>query len=121
MPDTIAEVRKRRLTAAKRSLNLVIEAAAMHRKILEDGGIPESDFAVHAVKYAQAVGELRLLDMVAAGGEPGDNGTAVVNREDLKQFVSVAIAAWGEPAQESPLGQLATAAFGPDIPPEDLP
>lgn len=66
----------RRMTAAKRSLKLVIEASAQHLGLLESNPpqLPESSFLAHAVKYDQALGELRLLALLGEDTDAGGNG-----------------------------------------------
>jgi hypothetical protein len=87
----IASARKRRLATAQRSLKLVKDVTDQHLGLLESGQVPEADFVTSAVKYAQALGELRTLDMVleAAGAQPSANGTIEVGRDDVAVLLEV--------------------------------
>jgi hypothetical protein len=102
---TVKSARSRRITAAKRSAKLVRDVIDQHLGLLESQPpqVPEADFVTSAVKYAQALGELRLLDMIAGGGtdsepEESGNGAAGFAREDVEMLVQLARAFVPAPA-----------------------
>ena len=79
----IKSARTRRLTAAKKSLKLIRDAATQHLGLLESGQLPEADFLPSAVKYTPGLAELRLLDMITEGSEQAANGTAELEPADV--------------------------------------
>jgi hypothetical protein len=113
---TISAVRKRRMTAAMRSLTLVRGVVDQHLGLLKSGQVPESDFVTSGVKYAQALGELRLLDMIAEGGEPAANGTIELERADVAALLETLGAFVPQPvlAALPPLARVAEAAADPE-------
>jgi hypothetical protein len=112
---TITAARKRRMTAATRSLSLVKDVVDQHLGLLESGQVPEGDFVTSAVKYAQALGELRLLDMIAGGGEPAANGAIELDRADVAALLETLGAFVPQPvlAALPPLVRVAEAAAEP--------
>jgi hypothetical protein len=117
--------RGRRMNAAKRSLKLVKDVVDQHLGLLESDPpqVPEADFVTSAVKYAQALGELRTLDMVlaaAAGADASSNGKVELDQEDvaaLLETVSAFVPA-GVLNALPPLARVA-AAVAPAEPEED--
>jgi len=116
--------RGRRMTAAMRSLKLVKDVVDQHLGLLESTPpqVPEADFVTSAVKYAQALGELRTLDMVlaAAGADASSNGKVELDQEDvaaLLETVSAFVPA-GVLNALPPLARVA-AAVAPAKPEED--
>jgi hypothetical protein len=116
---TIENARSRRVAAAKRSLTLVQGVVSDHLARFEEGQLPEADFVTSAVKYAQALRELQLLDMITESsgeddGDPAANGTIEVAREDVEILVQLARAFVPAPAlrvgADALLGRLETAA-----------
>jgi len=127
-PDArkIRSARTRNLTAAKRSLQLVLDEAAGHMKALEDGStVPDGGFMASALKYEQALAQLRLLDSLAgAGAEPEPDETAnghAVSADDVGLLIGVLRAYALVPDKtdpDTPLGHLVSFAFGDgDLPP----
>jgi hypothetical protein len=85
MADTVTAAQKRRITAARKSLKLIKDVVDQHTGLLAGNPpqIPEADFAIQAVKYAQILAELRAL-AISAGGQPAeDDGMAEFSRETL--------------------------------------
>lgn len=80
-PSTL---RKRNMTAAKRSLGLILEAAQQHLALLEEGTVPESAFTVYVTKYDAALNVLHALDAL---GEDSDGEGVVVDRMGLTAMV----------------------------------
>ena len=118
---TIATLRKRNMTAAKRSLTLIRDAVLTHLDILEDGGVPESSFTASLAKYETALITLRTLDALGedcAGTGPADDDTVEVRRDDLEALVLFAREFTTEAGRPpgSPLGNLTQAVY-PDGPP----
>lgn len=125
---TAAKARSQRMAAAKRSLKLVRDVVDQHLGLLESKPpqVPESDFVTSAVKYAQALGEVRLLDMLAGADADADaNGSIELDREDVAALleavsafvpagvlsalpplarVAAAVSADGQPAEEAQAG-----------------
>jgi len=69
-----AKARSTALTAAKRSLAQILEAAAADDATIKNGGIPDASFTASVRKYEEALAVIRVLDKISAGnGElPGD-------------------------------------------------
>jgi hypothetical protein len=97
MPLTSTEkavkaARTRNKTAALRSLKLIIEAAAQHLSLLEQGAVPESNFMASALKYDQSLTAMRTADTaIKAGDAPaaGDDGLIEVRAEDVALLAQV--------------------------------
>lgn len=87
MTTSQSTLRKRNLTAAKRSLKLILEGAQAHLDILDNGEVPEGSFAPSFTKYLEALGNLRVLD--ALGEAVSDNGTVEVSVEALTGLVEL--------------------------------
>lgn len=98
MTTTPKALRTRNMTAAKRSLALIRDAAEQHMSILEEGQVPESNFWASTYKYEQARLTLSLLDSLGedAGqdGNPDEDpdsgvGWATVRLDDLSLLIQV--------------------------------
>ena len=120
--------RSRRVTTMRRSLRLVTEAASQHMGLLDSDPpqLPESSFLIHELKYDQALGEARLVDMLAGGtempgDEPADDGTVTVSRDDLLLLTRVVRAWFPSTGQDTPLDRLETAAGVPYKPAGPVP
>lgn len=110
---TPAKARSKNLTAAKRSLGLIDEAAAKARAALDSGRIPGDGLLTYAFKYETALQALWLLDSLGAP-EDGDARTVEVSRDDLESMVLYLVAEFTErkiPVDPgTPLANLAEAA-----------
>lgn len=116
MSTTPKTLRTRNMTAAKRSLSLIEEAVAEHRKALDAGEVPESGFAVYVIKYEHSRVCLGLLD--ALGTEIPDDGAVEVQPGDLDVLLRLVRVQFGPGALagDSPLGHLAAAAYPDGLP-----
>ncbi len=110
-------LRTRNMTAAKRSLSLIEQAVAEHRKALDAGEVPESGFAVYVLKYETTLAALRTLGALD-GDAPADDAVDTQAREDLAVLVRLVGAQFGPEALQgdSPLGRVAAVAFPDGLP-----
>lgn len=89
---TSKALRSRNLTAARRSLKLIAEAAAQHKGLLEEDTVPEASFAVHALSYDRALAVVRAVDALDDGDDVKGEGwlaTVEVSLDDLDILVGV--------------------------------
>jgi hypothetical protein len=113
-PETrkIRSARTRNLTAAKRSLTLIEEAAAKHRAALDAGEVPGDGFIASVLKYEAALIQLRLLGTLADGeDEAAANGADEARPDDVALLVQFLLGTGLVPAEsvgeDGPLGRLA--------------
>ena len=117
MTTTPKALRKRTITQAKKSAALIRDAVALHLKILEEGGVPESSLTAPVAKYETALTTLRTLD--AIGGDTPDDGTGEVRLDDLGTFVQLVhqlLPGTDALQADSPLGRLAAVAYPGGLP-----
>jgi hypothetical protein len=107
----VTKARARQVAAAKRSLTLILEAAARHAEMLNKGEIPDGTFRASVAKYEDALTVIAALDALGETPDGGSDGLAEVRRDDLQALVAVARIAF--PGAGEPLARLAEAAEGP--------
>jgi hypothetical protein len=110
--NPVAKERARRVTAAKRSLTLILEAAARHAEMLNKGEIPDGNFRASVGKYEDALAVIIALDALGATPDGGSDGLAEVRLDDLRALV-VTLRSLVPGAASEPLARLEEAAAGP--------
>jgi hypothetical protein len=122
----IKSARTRNMTAAKKLIAQIAEAAAAHTAALGESTAPGNDLAALTAKYEQARGALVLLDGLGTEPDPEPEPDATANghapgAEDVGLLIGVmrAYALVPETADpDSPLGHLVSFAFPDgDLPP----
>lgn len=119
MSTTPKTLRTRNMTAAKRSLKLILEEAQAHLATLENGGVPGSGFMPSVLKYEQARTALDILLALDNGDAPADDGTGEVRLDDLGLFIRLVhqVMPGTDALQpDSPLGRLAAVAYPGGLP-----
>jgi len=79
-------LRKQNLTAAKRSLKLILAAAQRHLDQLDAGEVPGDTFTASVVKYEQALVTLGVLEMLGVDAT-ADEATVEVRVDALEALV----------------------------------
>ena len=117
MPASPKTLRTRNMTAAKRSLKLILEEAQAQLATLENGGVPDSGFMPSVIKYEQALTALRTLDALDRDA-PDDAIEVLVQPGDLDVLLRLVRVQFGPDALagDSPLGHLAAAAWPDGVP-----
>jgi hypothetical protein len=87
-------LRNRNLTAAKRSLKLILDELEKHQTALENGEIPEVSIAASLVKYETGLIVLRTLDAlgkdyVEARSQESSDGEVSVSRDGLAALIEL--------------------------------
>ena len=111
-------LRTRNMTAAKRSLKLILEEAQSQLATLENGGVPDSGFMPSVLKYEQARTALDILLTLGEDG-PADDGTGEVRLDDLGLFIRLVhqvVPGTDALQADSPLGRLAAVAYPGGLP-----
>ena len=104
------------MTAAKRSLKLILEEAQSQLATLENGGVPDSGFMASVIKYEQARANLDIL--LTLGADTPADGEVLVQPGDLDVLLRLVRVQFGPDALagDSPLGHLAAAAWPDGVP-----
>lgn len=114
-------LRTRNMTAARRSLKLILDTANRHLKQLESGVVPGDTFAASVAKYEAALITLGVLDMLGEDSVADGPATVEVPLDALEALVLFARGFVTEAGRTpgSPIDQLTRAVYPDGIVPAE--